>query len=301
MTTRPARAADPPRMLKVITYNVQFLPGLARMANKRKDPDYRARTIGRAMAAYDIVGLNETFDDPPRKLLLEELQKAWPGGFHAVSSPKPADNRINGGLVIASRFPLVETNSTIYTQCSLPKDYGIMADGFAAKGVLHARIRVAEHAADSECVDVFVTHMEARDDAIRETQYPELAEFVRQHSDPARPVLIMGDLNTRGDARYREQSDSQYRRLMAALMGSSRTTLTDLWPRLYPDQLGGTTEQESSDKGHRIDYIMVSNPTKGDCSLVPVAIRVNGFLDQRVVALSDHSAVEAEFSVVSEN
>jgi len=281
--------------LRVISYNVQFLPGPAAVANKRKNPKYRARAIGQKMAEFDIVCLNEVFDDAPRNLLLDQLKEAWGDDYQVIAGPNPKDNRSNGGLAIASRLPFVETHSVIYTKASDPKKYGFRADGFAAKGVLHARVRRSKDADDDDYLDIFVTHMEARVDEIRLEQYPELAAFVAQHSDAHHPVLILGDFNTRGDPSYQKDPDAPYHLLYAALDKNLPTArLIDSWPSMYPEKLGGTNEQESSDIGHRIDYVFMANPEAAISELKLIDIRVNGYLDPEVFALSDHSAVEAD-------
>lgn len=282
--------------LKVISYNVQFLPGPAAIANNRKNPRYRAETIGKKMAEFDIVGLNEVFDDAPRELLLDQMREAWGDDFHVVTGPIPDDNRVNGGLAIATRLPMIESHSTIYTKSSDPKKYGFRADGFAAKGVLHARILRSKDADPDDYVDVFTTHMEARVDEIRLEQYPELAVFIAQHSDVHHPVIVMGDFNTRGEPEYRDDPEAAYHLLIAALEENLPTyKLIDAWPSMYPDKFGGTNEQESSDIGHRIDYVFLANPQQDAVSRMKlINIHINGYLDPKVVALSDHSAVEAD-------
>lgn len=285
-----------PRTLRAITYNVQFLPGLARVINKRKNPDYRAQTIGKALTAFDVVGLNETFDDGPRELLLDQLREAWGKDFNVVLSPKPDDGRLTGGCAIVSRLPFLETHATLYTAASDPKTYGLLADGFAAKGAIHARIALSRSAAKPDFLDVFATHLESKDSDAREVQYKELAAFVRAHSDPARPVLILGDLNTHGNARARRNPKSQYHTMMSILKtGRPGIGVEDIWLRVNPTDDGGTGRQVRPDGGGRIDYILLSNPRRGTHQLKPLAMRVNRFLDPRVVALSDHSAVEADF------
>ncbi len=299
--TSASSAAVPPtgagaagRPLNVIAYNVQFLPGLGRLLNERKHPEYRARTIGQKLAGYDIVGLNETFDDGPRKLLLDQLRRAWGKDFNMIISPKPSDGRVSGGCAIVSRLPFLETHSAIYTKSSSLEQYGIWADGHAAKGPLHARIWRGGTAPKDDFVDVFVTHLESKDRAARNVQYQELARFVRTHSDPRRPVLIMGDMNTRGNPASRRDPDSQYHDMMSSLRrGRPGTTVVDLWLELNTG-VGGTSSQETPDGGRRIDYILLSNPGGGTNRLRPLAMRVNRFLDPRVIALSDHSAVEAD-------
>lgn len=286
---------SPCQAIRVITYNVQFLPGLAAAANKRKDTKYRAVTLGKKLAEYDIVALNEVFHLVPRKLLLDELKKAWGEKFQVVVSPKPDDHRFNGGLAIASRLPFVETHAMIYSVASSPKVYGIRADGFAAKGVLHARIRRSPDAAPTDYIDVFTTHMEARDDDIRLLQYPEIARFIKKYSDSKRRAIIMGDFNTRGNPEYQADPGAPYHLLLREL-ASARPggKLVDLWPSLNSGN-GGTSEQTTDDGGRRIDYIFTLEPLGAPPALEPLSCRVNQYRDPKVVALSDHSAVEAEF------
>lgn len=279
--------------LKVITYNVQFLPGPAAIANKRKEPQYRAEQIGQKLAGFDIVALNEVFEEKPREKLLDQLRAAWGAKFSAVISPKPDDKRFMGGVAIATQLPVLATHTLMYSVGSSPEKYGLSADGFAAKGALH--MRIARGASNKDhFVDVFATHLESKDDEIRAIQYKELAAFVAEHGDLHHPALIVGDMNTRGDPEYQADNSSAYNTMLdlyrAARPGSA---LMDVWPVLHHDRLGGTNEQESSDIGHRIDYILLANPAIGRGLLRPIAVQVNGYLDPRVGALSDHSAVEA--------
>lgn len=289
-----ATADQPAAPLRVISYNVQFLPSLAAMVNKRGDPRYRAKELGKVLAVYDIVGLNEVFDDRPRELLLEGLKQAWGDSFAAVVHPKPGDGRFNGGLTIATRLPVLGSHTTIYTQASSPKKYGLGADGYAAKGVVHARIARGPDQKD-QFVDVFITHMEAREDAIRPSQYKELAAFMKEHAAGTQPILVMGDFNTHGNPADQDDKESPYN----VLLGDMRAAipddeLLDLWPTLHGRELGGTNEQDTTERGNRIDYIFLANP-KGPMQLLkPLTVRVNPFPDKKVEYLSDHSAVEAD-------
>lgn len=281
--------------VKAISYNVQFLPGPGRMVNKRKNLDYRAETIGRLMAQYDIVGLQETFDDDPREKLLASLKAQWGDKYSAAVHPRPEDGRFNGGLLIASHWPILESNHSYYTIFSKPEDYGVTADGHAAKGMLHARIDLPGPGSD-DYVDVFVTHLEARADELRPAQYLEMSAFIKEHSDAKHPTLIMGDMNTKGMVTLRNDPASQYNMMMKGFTEARPgADVIDVWLKLMGDAHGGTTDQETTEKGSRIDYVFVSNPLKGGASLKPTTVRVNGFLDKEVIALSDHSAVEADF------
>jgi len=298
LTCMPTRA-ESSDTLSVITYNVQFLPGMASSANKRKEPVYRAGRIAEEMSAYDIVALQETFHVRFRKQIIEGIQAAWGGKGHALVSPDKEGHITNGGCIIMTRLPVLETHAMVFTHFSSPKDYGVRADGFAAKGVIHARI--ARDTADPDAyVDVFATHLEARQDELRPEQYKEMAAFIKEYSDPEHPMLLMGDMNTRGNPEYRADPDSQYSQLMATLRAARPGGgITDVWPALHGDAVGGTSEQESSDIGKRIDYVLVGNPQSPGRSLRPERIEVRLFQDDKVVALSDHNAVTAEFDWVT--
>jgi len=288
-------AADSePTTLRILTYNVQFLPGLASAKNERPKPEYRTARIAEEISQYDIVGLQETFHKTHRSQIIDHLGGHWKGGLHLVTSPTPEGFFTSGGCLIATRLPIVNSSSTVYKNFSKPADYGFRADGFAAKGVIHARIaRTAESPEDF--FDLFVTHLEARDDDLRPLQYAEMADFIKTSSDPDRPALLLGDMNTQGAKRFRSDKNSQYTQLITAL-GNARPAgkLIDVWPALKGDALGGTNEQESPDVGKRIDYIFVINPAESHAQLKPVSVAVRLFRDPKVFALSDHNAVEAE-------
>lgn len=281
-------------LIRVITYNVQFLPGIAAASNKRKDPEYRARRIAEEVSKFDIVALEETFFDRYREQIIETVRQSWGAHLNSMVSPKPEGRYANGGCLLLTRFPIVQSSSMVFEHFSKPEDFGVRADGFAAKGVIHARLALDESDRENT-LDVFVTHLEARDDSLRPLQYKEMAEFIKKAAVPGRPVLLMGDLNTRGMIEYRNDPNSQYSVLLRELAGARSHGFVDLWPALHGDALGGTTNQDSADTGRRIDYILLSNPAPPASQLRPLSIAVNPFQDLRVVALSDHNAVTAEF------
>lgn len=283
--------------LKIISYNVQFLPQIVSFANKRPLPEYRAVTIGKALADYDIVGLNELFAETPRDLLVAELQKAWGDSFHSFLSPKVEEARYTGGLAIFSRLPFLETNVHTYVHFSKPEERGIKADGFVTKGVLHARLATTVDRDTKFAIDLFVTHLESQDAKARAEQYIEFADFVKLHSSPDRPVILMGDFNTRGDQEHLERKDSAYHRLTGLIQEARpESPLFDLWTSLGKGP-GGTSDQLIESGGSRIDYIFTMNSKSSVTKLEATEVKVNRFHDAKVIALSDHSAVEAVLQV----
>lgn len=287
--------SEEPAKLKIITYNVQFLPGIAEAQNERPKPEYRAKRIAEEVSKFDIVGLQETFEERHRTAIEEGVKTAWGGQLNSIESPKPDGFLTNGGCLLLTRLLIIASDAVVYKNFSSPKEYGFRADGFAAKGAIWARIARSESAQD-DFIDVFVTHLEARADDKRPLQYQELAEFIKAKSDPKRPMLLLGDLNTRGMAEERGDPASQYSVMMKAF-GDARgeAGITDTWLTLMGDKLGGTTEQESDEIGKRIDYILLGNPKPPAIQLKPLTIKVNTYQDPQVTALSDHNAVEAEF------
>lgn len=280
--------------IKVLSYNVQFLPGIAASHNKRPNPEYRARRIAEEVSKFDIVGLQETFEPSHRAAIIEGVKAAWNGTLHSVESPLPKDFMANGGCLLMTKLPIVASDAIVYKHFSKPEEYGFRADGFAAKGAIWARIARSQAAKD-EYIDVFVTHLEARADDMRPFQYKEMAEFIKTKSDPKRPMLLLGDLNTRGMVEERNNPESQYSVMMKDFVGAREGGVIDTWVALMGDKLGGTTDQESDEIGKRIDYILLGNPLPPAISLTPLKIQVNTYQDPQVTALSDHNAVAAEF------
>lgn len=292
----PASAGDAVSSIRVATYNVQFLPGPGKLFNQRGNDDYRAAEIGKKMSQYDIVGFNEVFELGPRAKILAQLKSEWDDSFHAYECPEPAKElrRYNAGLAIVSRFPIVETHHIPYSQWSTIKQFGVFADEFAQKGAIHARIRVPASSEPLE-IDVFATHLDSKLASVRKTQIDELADFAAKYAGPANPAILLGDFNTRGNEQYQKDPESAYAGLIARLRKVRPKTL-DVWVEIGKGD-GGTSEQTGKDGGRRIDYIFLAPPTDGSNRLVPKQIAVQPFLDKKVVALSDHSAVVAEFGI----
>ncbi len=280
--------------IRVITYNVQFLPGIAASQNKRPEPEYRSKRIAEEVSTFDIVALQETFELRHRNAIKEGVKSAWAGKLNSIESPDEKGRMTNGGCLLMTRLPIVASGAIVYKNFSAPEEYGFRADGFAAKGAIWARIAKSE-SATTDFIDVFVTHLEARADEKRPLQYAELAAFIKEKSDPLKPMLLLGDLNTRGMSAERADPKSQYSQMTAAFGGArGEAGITDVWVALKGDALGGTSDQESADIGKRIDYVLLSNPIDPAAKLLPKHIEVKTYQDSKVTALSDHNAVFAE-------
>ncbi len=292
----PEDAASGAARLNVITYNVQFLPGPASAMNERKEPEYRAKRIAEEVSKFDIVALQEVFDEKYQTLIADGVRSVWGEDLGVFASPKPEGRYTGGGCLLLTRFPILDRHSMVFEHYSTQEEYGVRADGFAAKGVIHAR--VALDASDpARSIDVFVTHLEARADHLRPAQYAEAAAFIKSYTDPGRPALFLGDFNTKGTPDQWADPASQYSVMMRTFSGARpESGFLDVWPVLMGTAHGGTSEQESSEIGKRIDYILLGNPKLTAFQIRPLSITVIPYLDPKTVALSDHSAVTAEFA-----
>ncbi|HVA45576.1 MAG TPA: endonuclease/exonuclease/phosphatase family protein [Pirellulales bacterium] len=273
-----------PITLKLLTYNTHLLPRIGEaFASHRSRGDYRAETIGRRLAAYDLVGLCEVFDPRYREALIDAAQAGAEGKFHVLWTKKPRGVGLaNSGLLLLSRFAIVEHHTITYTSASGFLRHGFRADGFAAKGALYARLRLRE---DSPLdIDCFLTHLESRSAAARTDQLRQLADFLRSHAAADRPTLLMGDLNMSAHGPAYSQ--------LAVALASSGIELLDAWTAAGHGP-GGTSDPLAEDGGRRIDYVWVSRGSGTRSRAAIRTVEVLRFLDSAVPegSLSDHSGV----------
>lgn len=282
--------------IRVIAYNVHLLPDLAApFAGRRGTPKYRATAIAKQLVSYDVVGLSEAFDPGYTQALVSALQAESGGAFHIAIGPKRSGRHlIGGGLLLLSRYPIIESNTRTYQHASRFLTSGFQADGFAAKGALHARILVNENSHAS--FDCFLTHLESQSTEARDQQILELASFMREHTTAELPVLAMGDFNVPAGVSQEPESSSSYQHLVQH-MKHEGLNLVDVGRHIVDGPLG-TSNALSSDGGRRIDYIFTSHPNpKIQNILHPLRAEHRRLLDSRVPegSLSDHLAVVCEF------
>jgi endonuclease/exonuclease/phosphatase family metal-dependent hydrolase len=212
----------------------------------------------------------------------------WPSGLRAINENR-GEPLADDELTIVSRFPIVETNSYIYKN-----SYGI--DGLAAKGVLHARIRVGEPEA-STYVDVFATHLQAGHDDYKRCQVIELADFIYETADPVNPVLLLGDFNIDGSTEARAEPASNYNYLMNILKNlSSGHNIQDTGLHLTSGTDHSDNPEENRKK--RIDHIFVSQNLTWSQDNVQI-VDFAGIEEKPT--LSDHAAVTAILELPKED
>lgn len=291
----PVNCSAPVRLL---FFNTHLLPGIAHsIAGHRGQDDYRTSAIAAKLHRYDLIGLCEVFESDRRREIIRIAQQDARNGFHAIEQPKPWGRHLIGsGLMLLSRYAIEgEPHFITYSHASRVATNGWKADGLAAKGAIHARLRVRE--CPVAYVDCFLTHLESISAKARAEQIKELAGFIAQYSSLERPAVLMGDLNVAADFPVVGGSDTEYLRLANSLVyGDQR--LVDLWP-IFHQSRGGTNDALAKEDCRRIDYVFVSPPQLSGPTLEPTGIRVEPFLDEKVKqgSLSDHAALECTFAL----
>lgn len=292
----PLNAAAPVRLL---FFNAHLLPGIAQtIAGRRGQDDYRTAAIAAKLYRYDVIGLCEVFEGNRRREMIDVLQKDSRNAFQAIEQPKPWGRHLIGsGLLLLSRYPIDgKPHFITYRHASRVATNGWRADGFAAKGAIHARLRVRDN--PEALVDCFLTHLESVSPKARSEQITELARFIAEHTSPERPAVLMGDLNVAADFPVTAATtDSEYLSLANSLVyGEQR--LVDLWP-IFHTTAGGTSDALAKENCRRIDYVYLSPPQLTGPTLEPLSMRVEPFLDEKVKqgSLSDHAALECTFAL----
>ncbi|KAJ1899904.1 hypothetical protein LPJ66_001823 [Kickxella alabastrina] len=194
----PSMPADASK-LRILTQNMFMRPPLIK--NNRSDwKDARLDYfIEHILPNYDIVCLQEMFEyaSSRRARLMAAAQKL--GYRYSVTSERQFlwNVGIDGGLVILSRLPVVQTERMTFQR-------GMGPDWLAMKGVLYAKVAVegGTHA------HVFTTHTQASYGEVVVTQpdvkrrLAQLYEFhgfieavLPRHRAAGEPVILSGDFN----------------------------------------------------------------------------------------------------------
>mmetsp|Transcript_23649 Transcript_23649/g.20572 ORF Transcript_23649/g.20572 Transcript_23649/m.20572 type:complete len:158 (+) Transcript_23649:83-556(+) len=121
--------------INILAYNVFLRPPFVKN-NESDHKDARLKEIIRLLGNYDIVCLEEMFGFLNRRKhkLIRCATKA--GFLHYAESSSPSfftTFLVDGGLLMLSRFPIVE-------QEFKPYPYGIFSDALSQKGILYGKI-----------------------------------------------------------------------------------------------------------------------------------------------------------------
>ncbi|MFJ5643267.1 jacalin-like lectin [Streptomyces sp. NPDC093223] len=278
-TATPAEAAGS-GTFNVLTYNVAGLPESLSSASTPRDTS--TTEIGRRLAPYDIVNVQEDFN------------------YHAylyATDTHPYRTATSGGAGIGSGLNTVsdlawdadDFERVRWNSCQL--DSG---DCLTPKGFTFMRERLAE----GVYVDFYNVHTNAGtndgDEASRADNLSQLTSFISAHS-AGNAVVVMGDTNTR----YTRAADT------IAEFASSNG-LTDAWVRLVR---GGSAPAKGSDPlvcdqsgptvpdtCEVVDKVLFRGSRLVTLNATSYANEHAGFLTSDGLMLSDHDPIAVGFS-----
>lgn len=304
--------------LSTLTYNVQGLTDVAPGDPYHMSQLKRGEAIGKNIKKrrYDVVALNELFDDTVRSGVKSALIPSYPVRISKIDGNDAQDS----GLALFSRLPLETFGNARPQECRLGGGStgkcrfafhvydacaNIAEDCISAKGI--GLVRVKPKGFDGP-VDVFFTHTQADEDesVARGQQVEEARKFIDAFTGKGTAVLL-GDLNIIGGSKeWLEQ---------IAAGGFHDVSLFDTWnteatvedPGLTLSTRNTVMGQKDDiinqkEVGERLDYTLLRNrPKKALCPQHPMVERgfrtkvsnEDGASVEYVQDLSDHFAVSA--------
>ena len=240
-TIPPPMPTNESKAIAMLSYNFFMRPpGIRNNASDYKNA--RLTHFGEQIfKRYDLVGFQEVFSyGSSRQAKLASYAKKH-GLEYCMTSPSKGllNATIDGGLMICSRFPIVEGAKLTYKR-------GVHSDRFSAKGALYAKICVGT----GHFIHVFNTHLQASysfpvspndpSTIIRIQQLCMLKEFIDEctrNKASHEPIIIMGDLNinSRASAENGREHSQEYQLMNQILKGE--ITACHLFPQMIsPEQ-----------------------------------------------------------------
>jgi endonuclease/exonuclease/phosphatase family metal-dependent hydrolase len=178
-----AQQAAAIKPLRILTYNVQFLPGFA--IHLKHKPHKRAAFIAEAIIndSIDVVVLQEMFDARGRKILEKEMKSHYPYMVGPGKS-QPEKWKNGSGVMIFSKYPIKPLDKIKFSKCS-----GL--DCVAKKGVIGVEVDYP-----NQKFQVFGTHFQAFSvGEIMNIQIKNLADLLKKHEQKNVPQFSAGDYN----------------------------------------------------------------------------------------------------------
>ncbi|WP_076589560.1 sphingomyelin phosphodiesterase [Vibrio ostreicida] len=226
-------------ILKVMTYNIWALPAIASHINDRYDviPEY--------VKGYDVLALQEVFASG-RDRFLRELAQEYP--YQTKMLNKDGFNIYDGGVMIVSRYPIVNQAQYVFPDCS-------GTDCFADKGVNYAEVIKG-----GKAYHVFATHTASYDTDTartnRQRQFKQIRALATSLTIPDHETVVYsGDFNVN-----KRKFPGDYQQMLANLSaiepqytGYTESTFDPRINDFAGDPVSGGENVEY------LDYVMVSN------------------------------------------
>ncbi|MCZ6688078.1 MAG: endonuclease/exonuclease/phosphatase family protein [Planctomycetota bacterium] len=308
------------KTLRVLSYNIKMLPGW--IGDGAQDMSRANQIMNQVLSQshpYDVVCLQEVFDEDVRELLEERLSQdngAW------FVQPKCDDGDFlhqDSGLFFASRYPWRGNQPKAFEEFEEATSW----DRFSDKGIFRGRLNL-DSIEDGLTLSVLQAHLQSDPDEVGEHSHVRRAQLLQIRSFLSRTLnkrsqtrslaaVMMGDFNiaAAGASPEDNQDNSEVRlgeeyKDMIGLLAVVRDLYLEKEPESHGFTWDGTrnsiiNQDDPSDKHRlRLDYIFAVDAIPSGQVRDPVRLRRLRCHSVRVVEfrednedLSDHYAVEA--------
>lgn len=308
--------------VRFLTLNIFLRPPLIK-SNASDHKNGRTKYfIENIMHYYDVICLQEVFrkwNSRCSKLIARANDM---GLVYSIKSPWPHNSKhlIDGGLLILSRFEIVDYEFVPYTQAVFP-------DKLSYKGILYARLKVG-----SSFVNVITSHLQSSFPCgdplkfllyrhIRRTQLVQIRDFLDSKIPSSECCIIAGDLNIDGREAQKpplfEEVPAQddYEHMVGILSRLGSLPLVDLIRARYGYSLptyGKTditgvpletvlTLPVETAVNQTLDYLLIVGAISEDFSVNygetgVVSFKVHG---KKFTQVSDHAGLHFTFSIAA--
>lgn len=249
---------------------------------------------------YDVIALNEVFDEEARGVLVAALQGTFPFFIAKPDEATILDGKFeDSGLMFFSRLPIEGVPKQPGKQFlfTLFKE-GAGEDALAAKGAVY--VRVMEFVRFKERpYNFIITHLQAdgEHEEVRKSQLQQIQELISQAMSQGmidtEDIFLMGDFNINGDQTNAAELGEWKNRFDGT--GFFNTTLHDAWAR---DQspaanTAALVDRGLTNTGNRYDYLFHTNHDPLRLVVQHLTIAYN-LLDPNTPYVSDHYGLNAD-------
>lgn len=174
--------------LKILSWNIYLLPGIANISKQidKSNKRGRAKEIAAfvSQSDYDVVVFQEAFFGPARRIISQQVEEAYPYQYGPIN-PSRMSLKTSSGIFVVSKTPLEIVETIQYETCN-------GADCFAKKG---AALFEGKH--NGKTFQILGTHINAGGPAwIKEEQFKMMKTLLNDFQKLGVPQIICGDMNT---------------------------------------------------------------------------------------------------------
>lgn len=287
--------------LTLLSYNIQVFPFIGNMTDAviMNHPEERIKEIAKKVKDYDVVTVQELFARDHLKSFTKLMKENYPWHVGPVRDYRP----FSSGVVIYSRWPVLDSGMIIYKACS-------KIDCGAAKGVSYAKIEK-----NGKRYNIFSTHFQAGTtepgdevdaNGNRYQQILAMSEYIRSKRIPKdEAVIITGDFNIDAAACYDHEECNEFNNLIEAFDAKYiKHDNRKVMPYSVNSFLNWMTGRRNLANKKVLDYIMPLNGYRDIKSYHSRVLVLRGDDDSTMYIgepygdtdLSDHFAIEAKLN-----